>query len=172
MKRLLLPILGSAMLLGGCAGVSGDFECDATTRDRCMTLDQANQKAHQQSDAAVGKPSAGALPRLVNLPLRASERPAQPAVAVLPVQLPVQVTASRPSAPMKPASVSLITPSGAACSLLRCDSAGQVHAQRTRDKIAYVWVAPWVDTNDVFHQPGRVSFVTNGARWQLPQSVN
>jgi len=92
MKRfLLLPVLGSALLLAGCAGVSGDFECDATTRDRCMTMGQANQKARQQSDAAVGKPAAGALPGLVNPPPQASVPRTLPAVAVpAPVQRPTQ----------------------------------------------------------------------------------
>lgn len=174
MKRLfLLPVLGCTLLLAGCAGVSGDFECDATTSDRCMTMGQANQKARQQSDAAVGKPAAGALPGLVNPPPQASVPHTLPAVvAAVPVQRPAQIAASRPFAPVKSTSASLTTTPVAACSPLRCDSAGQVHAQRTAEKIAYVWVAPWVDTDDVFHQPGRVSFVTDAARWQLPQSVN
>jgi len=167
-----LSVLSGAFLLAGCAGVSGDFECDATTSDRCMTMGQANQKARQQSDAAVGKPAAGALPGLVNPPPQASVTRTSPAVvAATPVQRPAQAPASRPFTPVKSAA-SLTTMPVAACSPLRCDSAGQAHAQRTPEKITYVWVAPWVDTDDVFHQPGRVSFVTDAARWQLPQSVH
>lgn len=170
MKRFfVLPLLGGILLLAGCAGVSGDFECDATTSDRCMTMGQANQKARQQSGASVGKPAADTLPASVNPPLT---RTLPNIVAAEPAQRPAQSAASLLFPPTNTASVNLLTLAVTTCSPLRCDSAGQVHAQRIVEKIAYIWVAPWVDTNDVFHQPGRVSFVTNAARWQLPQSVN
>ncbi|HAT3652609.1 TPA: type IV conjugative transfer system lipoprotein TraV, partial [Raoultella ornithinolytica] len=46
MKELMLLIpLGSALLLTGCAGTESDFECNATTSDTCMTMEQANEKA-------------------------------------------------------------------------------------------------------------------------------
>lgn len=179
MKRLLLlPLVGGALLLTGCAGVSGDLECNATTSDRCMTMGQANQKARQLSGDVAGKPAAAALPALVNPPPLASVTPSANSYA-LPAR-PVVASAVRPAtpAPVRPAPLSrpLVTTSVTplslpSCPTGRCDSPGQVRAQRSAEGIAHVWVAPWVDTDDVFHQPGRVSFVVNDAQWQIPQSI-
>ena len=179
MKRLLLlPLVGGALLLTGCAGVSGDLECNATTSDRCMTMGQANHKARQLSGDVAGKPAAAALPALVNPPPLASVTPSANSYA-LPAR-PVVASAVRPAtpAPVRPTPLSrpLVTPSVTPLSLPscpkgRCDSPGQVRAQRWAEGIAHVWIAPWVDTDDVFHQPGRVSFVVNDAQWQIPQSI-
>ncbi|WP_176487220.1 type IV conjugative transfer system lipoprotein TraV [Candidatus Regiella insecticola] len=86
---LLLAVVGSVLLLTGCAGVGGDFECHATTRDRCMTMEQANQKARQQEKTSKGKQAVARLPDLVNLPLQISGT----APAVLPSLLPQPVMA-------------------------------------------------------------------------------
>lgn len=45
---LFIPLLGT-LLLSGCAGTDSDFECDATTSDTCMTMEQANEKAKNWS---------------------------------------------------------------------------------------------------------------------------
>lgn len=45
---LFIPLLGT-LLLSGCAGTNSDFECDATTSDTCMTMEQANEKAKNWS---------------------------------------------------------------------------------------------------------------------------
>ncbi|HBT6130031.1 MULTISPECIES: type IV conjugative transfer system lipoprotein TraV, partial [Klebsiella] len=46
MKELMLLIpLGGALLLTGCAGTETEFQCNATTSDTCMTMEQANEKA-------------------------------------------------------------------------------------------------------------------------------
>ena len=88
MKRLLLlPLVGGALLLTGCAGVSGDLECNATTSDRCMTMGQANQKARQLSGDVAGKPAAAALPALVNPPPLASVTPSANRLHCPPVRL-------------------------------------------------------------------------------------
>lgn len=51
---LFIPLLGT-LLLSGCAGTNSDFECDATTSDTCMTMEQANEKAKtEQSSEAAG----------------------------------------------------------------------------------------------------------------------
>ncbi len=39
---LFIPLLGT-LLLSGCAGTSTEFECNATTSDTCMTMEQANE---------------------------------------------------------------------------------------------------------------------------------
>ena len=180
MKRLLLlPLVGGALLLTGCAGVSGDLECNATTSDRCMTMGQANQKARQLSGDVAGKPAAAALSALVNPPPQVSATPAV-ASSALPAR-PIVVSPARPVATTAPVrSASAPTPfvttsvsqvSLPSCPTGRCDSPGQVRPQRSAEGIAHVWIAPWVDTDDVFHQPGRVSFVVNDAQWQIPQSI-
>jgi conjugal transfer pilus assembly protein TraV len=52
MKELILLIpLGSALLLTGCAGTETDFQCNATTSDTCMTMEQANEKAKAKRNA-------------------------------------------------------------------------------------------------------------------------
>jgi conjugal transfer pilus assembly protein TraV len=177
-RLLLLPLLGSVLLLAGCAGVSGDLECNATTSDRCMTMGQANQKARQLSGDAAGKPAATALPALVSPPPLASVTPstnsyalpARPAIAS--PRPPVSTTPVRLAAPSRSLVTTSVTPVVLpSCPAGRCDSPGQVRAQRSVEDIAHVWVAPWVDTDDVFHQPGRVSFVVNDAKWQIPQSI-
>ena len=58
------------------------------------------------------------------------------------------------------------------CQSVRCDNPGTVHPQRSRDRIATVWIAPWVDSDNAFHQPGRVSFVVTPAEWLLPSRIN
>ncbi|WP_314723326.1 type IV conjugative transfer system lipoprotein TraV [Rahnella variigena] len=177
MKRLLLlPLVGGALLLTGCAGVSGDLECNATTSDRCMTMGQANQKARQLAGDVSGKPAAAALPALVNPPPQASATPpvkpsplpARPAAVSTAHQV---TTVSVHSAPVTKPFVTAAASGLSSCPTGRCDSPGQVRAQRSAEAIAHVWVAPWVDTDDVFHQPGRVSFVVNDAQWQIPQSI-
>lgn len=191
--HFLLPVLGSLFLLVGCAGVSGDFECNETTTDRCMTMDQANQKARQKTDSSKGKQGAAALPGLVNLPPQASR--STPAVSQpLPVRplisspvrsgdiKPVSNTTSRnmlttsatsSNKPAVPTPVRAVMPviTAPSCPQLRCDNLGETHPQRSVETMANVWIAPWVDANDVFHQPGRVSFVADASHWQLPQSV-
>lgn len=174
----LLSAICGVWLLTGCAGVSGDLECNATTSDRCMTMGQANQKARQLSGDAAGKPAAGALPGLVNPPPQTSVT-ASVASSALPAR-PVVASAVRPAppAPVRPAPLNrpLVTTSVTplslpSCPTGRCDGSGQVRVQRSAEAIAHVWIAPWVDTDDVFHQPGRVSFVVNDARWQIPTSI-
>ncbi|UHM93605.1 type IV conjugative transfer system lipoprotein TraV [Rahnella victoriana] len=172
MKRLLLlPLVGGALLLTGCAGVSGDLECNATTSDRCMTMGQANQKARQLTGDVAGKPAAAVLPALVNPPPQASVTPSATSPGRPSVVRPVATTVRSAPAP-KPFVTTGVSPVGLpSCPSGRCDSPGQVRAQRSVEGIAHVWVAPWVDTDDVFHQPGRVSFVVNDAKWQIPQSI-
>lgn len=68
MKKITLLLAGSALLLSGCAGVKSSFDCDATTSDTCMTMTKANQLARDKAAKQAGKPAAGGLPSLVNLP--------------------------------------------------------------------------------------------------------
>lgn len=211
MKKITLLLAGSVLLLSGCAGVKSSFDCDATTSDTCMTMTKANQLARDKAAKQAGKPAAGGLPSLVNLPSQAASQPvpvqsvistpsAAPSPSVgssttvtpaprpsapSPVRsggmlsprpvagVPVSTTASRPVPATTPVrSVTPVSAPAPSCQTVRCDSPGAVHPQRSQDRIATVWIAPWVDSDNAFHQPGRVSFVADPADWVLPSRVN
>ncbi|EPZ8357488.1 type IV conjugative transfer system lipoprotein TraV [Enterobacter hormaechei] len=163
-----LMLAGGVLLLSGCAGVKSDFDCDATTSDRCMTMSQANQLARDKTGSdAPGKPAAGAslspadLPRTV--PVVSSHNvPAQSVPTTTPPAI-----KSALSVP-----VSSATFGGTPTTSVSTPSAGTVRAQRAGEQIATVWVAPWVDSSDAFHQPGRISFVTSGPAWVMPARIN
>lgn len=206
-------LAGSILLLSGCAGVKSSFDCDATTSDTCMTMTKANQLARDKAARQAGKPAAGGLPSLVNLPPQANAQqiPVRSAIsAPSPVSAvanpsvvsPLTATTSRAQATAPVRSGGLLSPSPVAgapvstaasrpvlttphvrpvppvsvpapsCQTVRCDSPGSVHPGRSQDRIATVWIAPWVDSDNVFHQPGRVSFVADPADWVLPSRVN
>lgn len=61
--QLASTLLGSVLLLAGCAGTSSGYGCNATTSDSCMTMRQANEKAklrekpRQESRIVVALPS-------------------------------------------------------------------------------------------------------------------
>ncbi|MGZ9927526.1 type IV conjugative transfer system lipoprotein TraV, partial [Escherichia coli] len=63
MKELMLLIpLGGALHLTGCAGTETEFQCNATTSDTCMTMEQANEKAKKLEQSSEAKPVAASLP--------------------------------------------------------------------------------------------------------------
>ncbi|HEF0975480.1 TPA: type IV conjugative transfer system lipoprotein TraV [Escherichia coli] len=200
MKKITLLLAGSVLLLSGCAGVKSSFDCDATTSDTCMTMTKANQLARNKTAKQVGTQAAGGLPSLVNLPApsvtvapsasrsvisppagarAASTTPGGSAganmnaatstlaprpVAGTPVTNDARSPFSRP--------VISVVPPAPSCQSVRCDNPGSVHPQRSQDRIATVWIAPWVDSDNAFHQPGRVSFVVRPADWVLPSRIN
>lgn len=199
MKKITLLLAGSALLLSGCAGVKSSFDCDATTSDTCMTMTKANQLARDKAAKQAGKPAAGGLPSLVNLPATSAAAVPSASRSVVSVPSGARVTSNRPAVsagtatgistntaastltprpvavtPITPVSrtnVSTVTPAPS-CQSVRCDNPGSVHPQRSQDQIATVWIAPWVDSDNAFHQPGRVSFVVSPADWVLPARIN
>lgn len=199
MKKITLLLAGSVLLLSGCAGVKSSFDCDATTSDTCMTMTKANQLARDKAAKQAGKPAAGGLPSLVNLPANSAAAVPSASRSVVNVPSGARVTNNRPAVsvgtatgistnaaastltsrpigvtPITPVSrtnVSVVTPAPS-CQSVRCDNPGSVHPQRSQDQIATVWIAPWVDSDNAFHQPGRVSFVVSPADWVLPARVN
>lgn len=189
----------SIFLLSGCAGVKSSFDCDATTSDTCMTMTKANQLARDKAAKQVGKQAAGGLPSLVNLPATSATAVPSASRSVVSAPSGARVTSDRPAvsagtptgintnavtstltprpvagtpvAPVSRSNVSVVTPAPS-CQSVRCDNPGSVHPQRSQDQIATVWIAPWVDSDNAFHQPGRVSFVVSPADWVLPSRVN
>ncbi|UVZ93241.1 type IV conjugative transfer system lipoprotein TraV [Enterobacter hormaechei] len=166
--------LASVLTLAGCAGTASDFECNATTSDHCMTIEQANEKARRLEESAV-KPDAAALPRLAEGNFRtASAQPLTPP----PVPAPSVASRSAPpggshfvanpfahSADVKPASQAapVVAPQPTYESIV------DPRPLRLGEKTAGLWIAPYIDTRDVYHQPGRVFFVVKPAAWGKPR---
>ncbi|MGP2654815.1 type IV conjugative transfer system lipoprotein TraV (plasmid) [Serratia marcescens] len=176
---LLLPALGGVLLLAGCAGVSSEFGCNATTSDSCMTMEQANEKAKSLEEGGGAKPAAAALPRLADGDFAAIGRDTGPVPVPVAVGrssrlLPRQGAAS--PAPMVPAYPAIAAPASivttvSTCTLPRCAGVGSTRPARQAEQTAQLWIAPWIDSQDVYHQPGKVLFVVKPAVWGKPQSV-
>lgn len=199
MNRYTFLLAGSVLLLTGCAGVKSSFDCDATTSDTCMTMTKANQLARDKATKNTGKPAAGGLPSLVNLPVTSAAVVPSASHSAASTSSGGQVTSDKPAVsgsipagrnmtaatstltprpvagtPVPPAASPAVSGGNPAlsCQSVRCDNPGTVHPQRSRDRIATVWIAPWVDSDNAFHQPGRVSFVVSPADWVLPSRIN
>jgi len=172
-------LLGTALLCGaltGCAGMNSDFDCNATATDKCLTTAEANKLAAQGKsindigkENAVKKPAGETLPALRNMaPVVNSSRP----VSVAATGTTPKAIAPRPvvASPVPPASVhSPLTgqtlPHPTVSPGRSVSDAGRVNAQRIPDATQRLWIAPWVDTDDNFHQPAVVEFVKNKSHW-------
>ena len=170
----LIMTLGSILLLSGCAGTASDFECNATTSDTCMTIEQANDKAKRLEDSYAVKPDAAALPRLAEGNFRTvSARPVTtPGVLTTTTASPSHNT--RQVTRTSPAPVSV--PATRAVSYQPLTVPATTHGMvvdprplRSGEKTAGLWIAPYIDTRDVYHQPGRVFFVVKPSAWGTPR---
>ncbi|MFT2793702.1 type IV conjugative transfer system lipoprotein TraV [Serratia sp. T13T92] len=173
---LLTLTLGSILTLSGCAGTSSDFECDATTSDTCMTIEQANEKAKRLEEGSGVKPDVAALPRLAEGNFRTvSAQPlATPTVPVTTIAT-ASVSTPRQNAPFT-RSVPVTTPSAATVSYQPRPVSVSTHDMivdprplRVGEKTAGLWIAPYIDTQDVYHQPTRVFFVVKPSAWGQPR---
>lgn len=170
-------LLGAALLcsaLTGCAGLNSDFDCNKTATDQCLTTGEANKLAAQgknldslTADKAAKKPAGETLPALRNTaPIVNPGRPVSVAATGTAIAKPI---APRPLA-MAPAGStgSLVTPMTSASHVTPVtpvNTAGRVPVQRIPDATQRLWIAPWVDTDDNFHQPAVVEFVKNKSHW-------
>ncbi|EMW1017961.1 type IV conjugative transfer system lipoprotein TraV [Serratia marcescens] len=178
MKSLLLfPALGGVLLLAGCAGVSSEFGCNATTSDSCMTMEQANEKAKSLEEGSEAKPAAAALPRLADGDFAAVGRDTGPVPVsagsssrLLPRQGAASPALAVPAYPEIAAPAAIVTTINT-CTLPRCAGVGSTRPARQAEQTAQLWIAPWIDSQDVYHQPGKVLFVVKPAVWGQPQSV-
>lgn len=185
MKELMLLIpLGSALLLTGCAGTETEFECNATTSDTCMTMEQANEKAKAREESAA-KPAAAGLPRLADGNFRTSSQVSYP----LPPQptLTATGTASVSTAAVKPAGMLSAPPvhleqnAGSGTAPLTATPLSQTFRSpatlpgnyprplRMGEQTASLWIAPYIDAEDVYHQPTTVLFVVTPSAWGQPR---
>ena len=164
---LFIPLLGT-LLLSGCAGTNSDFECDATTSDTCMTMEQANEKAKKMEQPADAKPVAASLPRLAEgnfrtMSVQTVTAPppsgSRPAVTALPEQ---KLLAPRP----------LFTAAREVKTIIPVSSVASVtppRPLRTGEQTAALWIAPYIDNQDVYHQPSSVFFVIKPSAWGKPR---
>ncbi|EEQ3299441.1 type IV conjugative transfer system lipoprotein TraV [Escherichia coli] len=168
MNKLTFFIVGGVLLLSGCAGTKSDFECDATTSDTCMTMEQANEKAKKLEQPADAKPAAASLPRLAEGNFRTTPVQAvtvtppsgsRPAVTALPEQ---KLLAPRP----------LFTAAREVKTVVPVSSVAPVtppRPLRTGEQTAALWIAPYIDNQDVYHQPSSVFFVIKPSAWGKPR---
>ncbi|EJT4725874.1 type IV conjugative transfer system lipoprotein TraV [Escherichia coli] len=184
---LFVPLLGT-LLLSGCAGTNSDFECDATTSDTCMTMEQANEKAKKMEQPADAKPVAASLPRLADGNFLTTS--VQAVAASLPrladgnfLTTSVQAVAattpsrSRPAVTAHPeqkllAPRPLFTAAREVKTVVPVSSVTPVtppRPLRTGEQTAALWIAPYIDNQDVYHQPSSVFFVIKPSAWGKPR---
>lgn len=137
-----IPLLGT-LLLSGCAGTSTEFECNATTSDTCMTMEQANEKAKNWSGPQ--KQSR----------LRHHCRAAEGNFRTMPVQTVTATTpsGSRPAVTAHPeqkllAPRPLFTAAREVKTVVPVSSVTPVtppRPLRTGEQTAALWIAPYID---------------------------
>lgn len=167
MKKL----LGAALLcsaLTGCAGLNSDFDCNKTATDQCLTTGEANKLAAQgkslddlTAEKNAKKPAGETLPALRNsAPVVNPFRPVSVAETGTSAAKPLTTAPAKTSG-------SLVTPLAATSHVtpVPVNTAGRVPVQRIPDATQRLWIAPWVDTDDNFHQPAVVEFVKNKSHW-------
>ena len=163
-------LLGAALLCGaltGCAGMNSDFDCNKTATDQCLTTREANQLAaggknldDLTAEKNVKKPAGETLPALRNTaPVVNPNRPVNAAATGTSVikPLPSRLPAATPA--LLHTTGSTVTPARVV------NDSGRVPVQRIPDATQRLWIAPWVDTDDNFHQPSVVEFVKTKSRW-------
>ncbi|WP_158784352.1 TraV family lipoprotein [Pantoea sp. BAV 3049] len=191
MNKFIMPLLAGAGLLSGCAGMNSDFDCNTVAHDRCITMEQANQQAAGRTssssamsavDGDAGKTDAAAetLPRLAPVPvspspltgIQAATRDAGVRSArtsgspLLPGNHPRATPRSSLLSPPVPASAPVVVPTTApATEAQRYADTGVTQPVRVNPTTARLWIAGWIDRDDVMHQPSVVSFVVKPDHW-------
>lgn len=166
MKKIIF-LLGASALLSGCAGMNDDFDCNKTTTDQCLTMEQAQGLASQNKtldDLNVSE--GGAVKKDVSETVSTT-----PLVNNKPVIKPY-VNPSRPGSTIKSSLTSTPVNTASYSAPVRIiekdnpNSAGSVSSVRYQDVTQRLWISPWVDKDDSFHQPSIVEFVTSKSSWK------
>nr|SBN37533.1 conjugal transfer protein traV [Klebsiella pneumoniae] len=193
MKELMLLIpLGSALLLTGCAGTETEFQCNATTSDTCMTMEQANEKAKLKEERSDAKPAAAGLPQLAEGNFRTTSVNSYP----LPPQPNLMQSRTTTTDRERARAVYLNNPTAKNEAIYfetgkRLQSLPVVKMSwpvsvstytspvtapgnyprplRKGEETTSLWIAPYVDADDVYHQPATVLFVVKPSAWGQPR---
>lgn len=173
-----LPAVLLCGMLTGCAGMNSDFDCNKTATDQCLSMSDASHlaaKGKSLDDLTAAaqttpKPVAESLGSPSNIKPNVS--PDRPISVAGLAPRPIAGTKVSNNDAMLRASTIPVTGSHAnSQSAIRpitpTDYAGpgQVDARRIPDATQRLWIAPWVDEQDSFHQPAVVEFVKNKSRW-------
>lgn len=192
MKILPFMLAGSVLLLSGCAGMKSEFNCNESAENGCLTIDEANDRARAKTEGekqqirlpelAEMKPVAAVSPvqPFVSVSSRSVSAAAQAPVAMVPVRAePVNGTSPRnpfrgdilpprpvvtPSATAAPVSSTAMTVASTSVPSAWADT-GMQPPVRLLSGTARLWIAAWVDEDQVHHQPSVVSFEVTPARW-------
>ncbi len=133
-----------------------------------MALEQANEKAKKLEQSSEAKPVAASLPSLADGDFRTTSVQAvatttpshsRPAVTALPEQKllaprPLFTAAREVKTVVPVSSVTPVTPP---------------RPLRTGEQTAALWIAPYIDNQDVYHQPSSVFFVIKPSAWGKPR---
>lgn len=162
MKKVFL-IMTSAAILSGCAGMNNDFDCNKTASDQCLTMEQAQGLAsHGKSLDDLDSTKGGAEKKAVTE--RVATAPLSNTRPVLkPYSNPV---VSGTSVKSNLLSQRIQTVTERVVEKVNLNSAGSVNAVRYQDVTQRLWISPWVDKDDSFHQPSIVEFVTEKSAWK------
>lgn len=177
-----IVVVGTASAIGGAlylsdVDMSGNGETVAEQEpvpdmtgvvDTCMTMEQANEKAKKLEQSSEAKPVAASLPRLAEGNFRTM--PVQTVTATTP-------SGSRPAVTAHPeqkllAPRPLFTAAREVKTVVPVSSVTPVtppRPLRTGEQTAALWIAPYIDNQDVYHQPSSVFFVIKPSAWGKPR---
>lgn len=167
MKKLFACALLCAALTG-CAGMNSDFDCNKTATDQCLSMSEASKlasKGKSLDDLNVQK-EAGPKPAAEALATPGNVKPA--VNPYRPVSVATLTSRSGSGQALGAGGLRASTvPVRAAAPVVPGDYSGpgQVDARRIPDATQRLWIAPWVDEQDSFHQPAVVEFVKQKSRW-------
>ncbi|WP_242935589.1 TraV family lipoprotein [Edwardsiella tarda] len=161
--------------------MNSDFPCNDTVKDRCLTMDEANNLARERTEVSSSSsvPASGA-GRVALPPLAAVITP--PAVAH-PVSQPAPTAVGRPTAktsatsltvapplteapsspPLAPMTATVLSP--AVVNGQAWQDVGMAAPVRQQATTTRLWVAAWIDEQQVWHQPTLVSFEVTPSHW-------
>ncbi|MDU2401916.1 MAG: type IV conjugative transfer system lipoprotein TraV, partial [Klebsiella sp.] len=161
-----------ALLLTGCAGTETEFQCNATTSDTCMTMEQANEKAKLKEERSDAKPAAAGLPQLAEGNFRTTSvnsypLPPQPNLNRARVAAERVETEKRlQSLPVVKMSLPVVASTFTSPST---PPGNYPRPLRKGEETTSLWIAPYVDSDDVYHQPATVLFVVKPSAWGQPR---
>ncbi|EBS4817055.1 type IV conjugative transfer system lipoprotein TraV [Salmonella enterica subsp. enterica serovar Javiana] len=192
MKILPFMLAGCVLLLSGCTGMKSEFDCADTALNGCLTMDEANNRARVKTEGekqqirlpelAEVKPVTVVSPVVATASVssRSVSTAAQAPVATASVRAePVNGTSPRnpfrgdtlpprpvvtSSATAAPVSASGMTVASTSAPSAWADT-GMQPPVRLPSGTARLWIAAWVDEDQVYHQPSVVSFEVAPARW-------